>query len=53
MSDLTNSVGDSDSNYFLDEQERWEALGFDWQDWNLTVAKIIQQQALVVPSEQD
>ena len=45
MSDMTNTTAESSDKYFLQEQELWENLGFDWEGWNQTVEKILQQQS--------
>jgi hypothetical protein len=45
MSDLTSNSDESSDKYFLEDQERWEKLGFDWESWNRTVVKILQQQS--------
>jgi hypothetical protein len=45
MSNITKPSAENNGNYFLEEPERWEALGIDWQDWNATVEKILQRQA--------
>jgi len=51
MNDMTNTSAESTDKYFLEEQEIWASLGFDWEDWNATVEKILQQQS--VQSSQD
>ena len=51
MSDMTNTSEEGDSKYLLAERERWEALEFDWQSWNATVEKILQQQSATGPQE--
>jgi hypothetical protein len=45
MSDITNTTAESSDKYFLEEQELWDNLGFDWEGWNATVEKILQQQS--------
>lgn len=45
MSNTTDTQPDDDSKYLLVESEMWESLEFDWEDWNATVEKILQQQA--------
>ena len=45
MSDVTNTTAESSDKYFLEEQELWDNLGFDWEGWNATVEKILQQQS--------
>jgi hypothetical protein len=42
MSEMNNTPGDSNDKYFLQEQELWENLGFDWEGWNAAVEKILQ-----------
>jgi hypothetical protein len=53
MSDITNTSAESSDKYFLQDQERWEKLGFDWESWNRTVEKILQQQSPTSSSNQD
>jgi len=55
MSDITNTSAESGDKYFLhdQDQERWEKLGFDWESWNRTVEKILQQQSTTSSSNQD
>jgi len=43
MSDKTDSASVGSDKYFLEDRERWESLGFDWEGWNATIAKILQQ----------
>ena len=45
MNDMTNTTAEPNDSYFLEEQELWENLGFDWEGWNATVEKILQQQS--------
>ena len=45
MNDMTNTTAKASDSYFLEEQELWENLGFDWEGWNATVEKILQQQS--------
>ena len=33
MNDMTNTSAESTDKYFLEEQEIWASLGFDWEDW--------------------
>ena len=42
MSETINTAVDDSDKYFLQEREHWENLGFDWEDWNATVEKILQ-----------
>jgi len=51
MSNMTNTSAEDSGKYFLDEQERWEALEFDWKGWNSTVEKILQQQSAAASQE--
>ena len=53
MNDMTNSSEESTDRYFLEEQEIWESLGFDWKGWNATVEKILQQQSTQNTQGQD
>ena len=53
MSGIINTEIDDSDKYFLQEQERWENLGFDWEGWNATVAKILQQKSSANPFEQE
>jgi len=52
MSDMINNSAQSNDKYFLEDRERWEELEFDWESWNATVEKILQQQSAASPSEQ-
>ena len=45
MNDMTNRTAEAIDSYFLEEQELWENLGFDWEGWNATVEKILKQQS--------
>jgi hypothetical protein len=45
MSEMTNTTAEDSDKYFLQEQELWENLGFDWEGWNATVEKILQQKS--------
>ena len=45
MNDMKNTTAEANDNYFLEEQELWENLGFDWEGWNATVEKILKQQS--------
>jgi hypothetical protein len=45
MNDMTNTTAEANDSYFLEEQELWENLGFDWEGWNATVEKILKQQS--------
>jgi len=49
MSNMTNPSEESSDKYFLAERELWESLEFDWEDWNATVEKILQQQSTQCP----
>lgn len=53
MSEMTDSAAERGDKYFLQEQERWENLGLDWEGWNTTVAKILQQKSTANPLEQE
>jgi len=53
MSDMMDTATESGDKYFLREQELWESLGFDWEGWNTTVAKILQQKSATNPLEQE
>ena len=53
MTDTTNTTAESSDKYFLEEQELWDNLGFDWEGWNATVAKILQQKSSANPFEQE
>ena len=53
MSDITNTSTESSDTYFLEDRERWEKLGFDWESWNRTVEKILQQQSATSSNTQD
>jgi hypothetical protein len=53
MSDMTTSSAESSARFFLQERELWESLEFDWEDWNTTVEKILQQQSAQSPPDQD
>ena len=44
MNESTNAAED-EGNYYLDDAERWEALGMDCADWNATVDSILRLQA--------
>jgi hypothetical protein len=45
MSEIINTAVDDSDKYFLQKQELWENLGFDWEGWNATVEKILQQKS--------
>ena len=45
MSEISNTAVDDSDKYFLQEQELWENLGFDWEGWNATVEKILQHKS--------
>jgi len=53
MSDMMDTATESGDKYFLREQELWESLGFDWEGWNATVEKILQQKPAQSRSEQE
>ena len=53
MSEMTNTATEGNDKYFLQERERWENLGFDWEGWNATVAKILQQKSATGPVGQE
>ena len=35
MSDNTNSATAGSDKYYLEDRERWESLGLDWEGWNI------------------
>ena len=43
MTNIIKTSAEDGDKYFLQEQELWENLGFDWEGWNATVEKIQQQ----------
>jgi hypothetical protein len=51
MSEMTDSSADNSDSYFLQDQERWEELEFDWESWNATVEKILQQKLAASPGD--
>ena len=53
MSDITKTIAESSDKYFLQEQELWDNLGFDWEGWNATVEKILQQQSATNSHKQE
>jgi hypothetical protein len=55
MSDITKTTAESsdDNKYFLEEQELWDNLGFDWEGWNASVEKILYQQSVMNSNKQD
>jgi hypothetical protein len=53
MSEIINTEVDDSDRYFLQQQEHWENLGFDWEGWNATVAKILQQKSAASPLGQE
>lgn len=53
MSEINNTPGDSNDKYFLQEQELWENLGFDWEGWNAAVEKILQQKSAASKMDQE
>ena len=53
MSNITNTSAESSDKYLLEDRERWEKLGFDWESWNRTVEKILQQQSATNSNKQD
>jgi len=53
MSDMTTPSEESSARFFLQERELWESLEFDWEGWNATVEKILQQQPAESPQGQD
>jgi len=53
MRKMTNTAADDSDKYFLQEQELWENLGFDWEGWNATVEKILQQQSATNSNKQE
>lgn len=52
MSDKTDTATAGSDKYFLEDWERWESLGFDWQGWNATIAKILQQRSVASTDRQ-
>jgi hypothetical protein len=46
MSDNTNSATAGSDKYYLEDRERWESLGLDWEGWNKTIEKILRQRAV-------
>ena len=36
MNNMMDTATESGDKYFLQEQELWESLGFDWEGWNAT-----------------
>jgi len=53
MSELKNITTENDDKYYLEEQELWDNLGFDWEGWNATVKKILQQQSATNSNNQE
>ena len=53
MNEMNNTIARSSDKYFLEEQELWDNLGFDWEGWNATVEKILQQQSASNSNKQD
>jgi len=53
MSEMKNTSSESNDKYFLQEQELWENLGFDWEGWNAAVEKILQQKSAASPVDQE
>jgi len=53
MNEMKNTFGESNDKYFLQEQELWENLGFDWEGWNAAVEKILQQKAAASPVDEE
>ncbi len=51
MSNMTNTSAKGSDRYFLEDQERWESLGFDWKSWNATVTKILRKQTVLSSSQ--
>ena len=52
MTDIINTSAEGSDKYLLEEQELWENLGFDWEGWNATVEKILQQQSAANSNKQ-
>ena len=55
MSDITKTTAESsdDNNkYFLEEQELWDNLGFDWEGWNTSVEKMLYRQSVMNSKKQ-
>ena len=46
MSDKTDSATAGSDKYYLEDKERWESLGLDWEGWNATIEKILRQRAV-------
>jgi hypothetical protein len=53
MSNINNSRVEDDDRFFLEEQELWENLGFDWEGWNESVEKVLKLQAAMKPKKQE
>jgi len=53
INDTMDASTESGDKYFLQEQEIWESLGFDWEGWNATVEKILQQKSAQSRLEQE
>jgi hypothetical protein len=53
ISEMINSAVNDSDKYFLQEQELWENLGFDWEGWNATVEKILQQKSAMSRLEKE
>ena len=52
MTDKTDSATADSDKYYLEDRERWENLGFDWQGWNATIEKILQHWAVSTGGQQ-
>ncbi len=44
MRETTDMAEAGIDRFYLEDRERWEDLGFDWQGWNATIEKILQRQ---------
>jgi len=51
MSNMANTSAKNNDRYYLEDQERWENLGFDWESWNATVRTILRKQTVMSSSE--
>jgi hypothetical protein len=44
MRDTTDIADAGIDKFYLEDRERWENLGLDWEGWNATIEKIRQRQ---------
>lgn len=51
MSNMTDTTARGNDRYLLEDEERWESLGFDVESWNATVKKILRKQTLAASNE--